>query len=46
MARMDLYHSDLLKAPIPQLTTDFPIVQYADDTLLSMQADARQLIFL
>jgi len=43
---MDLYHSDLLKAPIPQLTTDFPIVQYADDTLLSMQADARQLIFL
>ena len=35
-----------LKAPILQPTTDFPIVQYADDTLLIMQADARQLFFL
>jgi hypothetical protein len=26
--------------------TDFPIVQYADDTLLIMKADAQQLIFL
>jgi hypothetical protein len=25
---------------------DYPIVQYADDTLLIMKADAQQLIFL
>lgn len=37
---------NLLKAPIPQPTEDFPIVQYADDTLMIMQADARQLVFL
>jgi len=37
---------NLLKAPIPQPTDDFLIVQYANDTLLIMQADARQLIFL
>jgi hypothetical protein len=37
---------NLLKAPIPQQTNDFPIVQYADDTLLIMQADACQLFFL
>jgi hypothetical protein len=35
-----------LRAPIPQPIEDFPIVQYADDTLLILQADARQLIFL
>jgi len=27
---------NLLKAPIPQPTDDFPIVQYADDMLLIM----------
>jgi len=32
--------------PIPQPMSDFPIVQYADDTLLLLQADARQLFFL
>jgi hypothetical protein len=37
---------NLLKPPIPQTTADFPIVQYADDTLLLLQADARQLVFL
>ena len=37
---------NLLKAPIPQPTDDFLNVQYADDTLLIMQADARQLVFL
>jgi hypothetical protein len=36
----------LLKPPIPQPSEDFPIVQYADDTLLLLQADARQLVFL
>jgi hypothetical protein len=36
----------LLKPPISQPSEDFPIVQYADDTLLLLQADARQLVFL
>jgi hypothetical protein len=36
----------LLSTHSPQLTEDYPIVQYADDTLLIMQADARQLFFL
>jgi retron-type reverse transcriptase len=36
----------LLCAPIPQHDADYQIVQYADDTLLVMQADARQLFFL
>jgi hypothetical protein len=36
----------LLSTLSPQLTEDYPIVQYADDTLLIMQADARQLFFL
>ena len=33
---------NLLQAPIPQPCEDFPIVEYADYTLLIMQADARQ----
>jgi len=36
----------ILKLPIPQPSNDFPIVQYADDTLLIMQADARQIFCL
>ena len=37
----------LLQLPIPTGTTnDFPIVQYADDMILILQADARQLVFL
>jgi hypothetical protein len=36
----------LLGKPIPQPTENFPIVQYADDTLILLQADARQLVFL
>jgi hypothetical protein len=35
----------LLRAPIPH-DDDFPIIQYADDTLLVLQADANQLFFL
>jgi hypothetical protein len=31
---------NLLKAPIPQASNDFPVIQYTDDTLLIMQADA------
>ena len=37
---------NILNAPIPQPNDDFPIVQYADDTLMIMQADANQLFFL
>jgi hypothetical protein len=37
---------NLLTPPIPQPTDDFPIVQYADDTLMVMQVDVRQLFFL
>ena len=36
----------LLRLPIPQSMSEFPIVQYADDTLMLLQADARQLFFL
>lgn len=36
----------LLKAPIPQDENEFPIIQYADDTLLILQVDAGQLFFL
>ncbi|WVZ90116.1 hypothetical protein U9M48_036446 [Paspalum notatum var. saurae] len=36
----------ILALPIPQHGGSFPIVQYADDTLLVMQADARQLFYL
>ncbi|XP_066354452.1 uncharacterized protein [Miscanthus floridulus] len=37
---------NMLTRPLPQPTEDFPIVQYADDTLMFLQADARQLVFL
>jgi len=38
---------DLLMSPIPLIyTEDFPIVQYADDTLLIMEACSRQLLNL
>jgi hypothetical protein len=37
---------NLLIKPISQPTDDFPIVQYADDTLMLLQADATQLVFL
>lgn len=41
-----LKEKGILNLPIPQPTSDFPIVQYADDTLLIMQADAKQLFCL
>lgn len=40
------FQEGLLSAPLPQAYTDFPIVQYGDDTLLVMQADAPQLLCL
>lgn len=36
----------MLTAPLPQAHADFPIVQYADDTLLPMEADEHQLMHL
>lgn len=38
---------NLLKLPIPlQSTADFPIVQYADDTLIILEGGPKQLFFL
>jgi hypothetical protein len=40
-------HMGLLHLPIPlQSSQDFPIIQYADDTLIIMEGDPRQLFFL
>lgn len=40
------YHQGLLGLPILNRdTTHFPILHYADDTLLIMQADAKQLFY-
>lgn len=39
-------HLGLLSLPIPQNEGDFPVIQYADDTLLIMEADASQLFCL
>jgi hypothetical protein len=36
----------LIRAPIPHDDDEFPIIQCADDTLLVLQADANQLVFL
>ena len=40
------FHLGLLQAPLPIPGIDFPILQYANDTLLLVQADAAQLFFL
>jgi hypothetical protein len=42
----DLKDRGLLQLPIPIQQQDFPIVQYADDTLMIMPADSGQLIHL
>lgn len=37
----------VLKHPLgPSFEGDYPVIQYADDTLIVMPADARQLIAL
>jgi hypothetical protein len=41
-----LFHDGVLHAPLPIPNTDFPIVQYVDDTLLIMQACHIQLLAL
>jgi hypothetical protein len=38
-----LFRSGVLHAPLDIPNSDFPIVQYADDTLLILQADSDQL---
>ena len=35
-----------LALPIPYYNNDFPVVQYADDTILIMQADTPQVLHL
>lgn len=40
------FHEGLLNAPLPQAHPNFLIVQYADDTLLLMEAEASQLMYL
>jgi hypothetical protein len=42
----DLFQSGVLHAPLNIPNTDFPIVQYADDTLLILQACPTQLAAL
>jgi hypothetical protein len=42
----DLVHKNLLHQPIITVDEDFPLLQYADDTLLIMQADVNQLFLL
>lgn len=38
---------NLIKSPVPlQHTNDFPIIQYADDTILVMEACSRQILAL
>jgi hypothetical protein len=41
-----LFQEGDLIAPLPMEGTDFPVVQYADDTLLIMQASESQLLAL
>jgi retron-type reverse transcriptase len=40
------FHDHFLNAPLPQAHQNFPIVQYADDTILIMEADVGQLQYL
>jgi hypothetical protein len=36
----------ILSKPIPSPGNDFPIIQYVDDTLVVLKAEAKQLICL
>jgi hypothetical protein len=41
------YQMNVLKHPLSkEFDQDYPIVQYTDDTLIIMPADARQLVIL
>jgi len=39
-------HQGQIALPIPYYNSDFPVVQYADDTILIMQADINQVLHL
>ena len=39
----DLCRRGLLNKPINASDVDFPVVQYADDTVIILEADSRQL---
>ena len=38
------FQDGFIAAPLPQTHEDFPIIQYADDSLLIMKASAPQLV--
>jgi len=42
----DALRQGFLKLPITQPNEDFPILQYADDTILIMEADVNQILHL
>ena len=42
----DAFSNGSLSIPAPQFATNFPVIQYADDTLLIMKADATELLHL
>ena len=42
----DAMDQGLLVQPIPYFSNDYPVVQYADDTILIMQADMTQVLHL
>ena len=42
----DMHVKDLLQLPIPCHDKDFPIIQYADDTLIILPAEEQQLMSL
>ena len=42
----DALHQGQFALPIPYYNSDFPVVQYADDTILIMQADITQVLHL
>ena len=39
-------HQGQIALPIPYYNSDFPVVQYADDIILIMQADINQVLHL
>ena len=42
----DLLHRGVIQLPIDMQGAEFPVVQYADDTILVVQADSQQLAVL
>ena len=40
------YQQDHLTLPIPTERNDFPVIQYADDTIIIMRVDINQVLLL